>query len=280
MYFSSLRSPGFHLQRHHEALLKAKKLFERKQKYKALHDECNFKLQEYEAKVGKLQDLATGTAQNFSEAMAKLSGSAADANKGAVGEATMGIELKHMEEKMALMRENLKSASANIEAHRIELAAAKAELANKDVEVARAYKDVELAKLVAGSDANAKLAHEHQAFAKLEGENKSQVNEIAKLREMLAAAKANNNESQAEDMAALKEKLLVTEAALKEKAEAYELKDKEYATLAWEYSKVNNMQGEMSQEAEAKLKEVRCSESRKRRASNISTNPSLLATGL
>ena len=110
--FDSLRSPGFHLQRHHEALVKAKKLFERKQKYKVMHDECTMKLQDYEAKVGKLQDIATGTAQNFSEAMAKLSGEAAQANSGAVDQATMGIELRHMEEKMAHMQQSLTAATS------------------------------------------------------------------------------------------------------------------------------------------------------------------------
>ena len=72
MIFDSLRSPNFHLQRHHDSLVKMKKIFERKQRYKSMYDDAVQKLAEYEEKVGRLQDLATGTAKDFSQAVAKL----------------------------------------------------------------------------------------------------------------------------------------------------------------------------------------------------------------
>jgi len=60
MIFDSLRSPNFHLQRHHEGLLKMKKVFERKQKYKVMYDEAVLKLAEYEEKVRRVEGLGRG----------------------------------------------------------------------------------------------------------------------------------------------------------------------------------------------------------------------------
>ena len=233
--FDSLRSPGFHLQRHHESLQKAKKLFERKQKYKMMHDETMSRLHEYEERVGKLQDLATGTANNFSEAMVRLGGSSGDATGQAVNQATMTVELKHMQEKLDAMENDLRKATTELEGSKAENTAVKGELAAKDLALVRAHKDIELAKLVAGSDANAKLGHEQEAKQRIEAQ--------------LLAQEAS--------MGSLKAQLEAMQRELDNKSAALEVKEKEYATLAWEYSKVNNVQGELNQDSEAKLKEVR-----------------------
>ncbi|GMH69887.1 hypothetical protein TL16_g05267 [Triparma laevis f. inornata] len=225
--FDSLRSPGFHLERHHQSLQKAKKIFERKQKYKMMHDETLSKLAEYEEKVGKLQDLATGTARDFSEAMKSLGGSSGDASVQAANQATMTVELKHMQEKLDAMEANLKKATGELEESRLGNLVAKEELAAKDIALARAHKDIELTKLVASGDANAKLGHEQEAKHRIE----------AQLQTLTA-------------------QLETTQAELKSKSDALAVKDKEYATLAYEYSKVNSVQGEVNQDSEAKLKEA------------------------
>ena len=51
----------------------------------------------------------------------------------------------------------------------------------------------------------------------------------------------------------LRAKLSDSEGLLKEKSDSLATKEKEYATLAWEYSKVSNVQGEMSQESAQKV---------------------------
>lgn len=93
--------------------------------------------------------------------------------------------------------------------------------------MARAHKDIELTKLVASGDANAKLGHEQEAKHRIE----------AQLQTLTA-------------------QLETTQAELKSKSDALAVKDKEYATLAYEYTKVNSVQGEVNQDSEAKLKEA------------------------
>jgi len=58
LIFDSLRSPAFHLTRHQEGLRKAKKIYERKEKYKVMHDESAAQLKEYAAKVSRQAALA------------------------------------------------------------------------------------------------------------------------------------------------------------------------------------------------------------------------------
>jgi hypothetical protein len=87
MIFDSLRSPNFHLQRHHDSLVKMKKVFERKQRYKSMYDDAVLRLAEYEEKVGKLQDLAAGTAKDFGQAVAKLATGDQAANAASIAQA-------------------------------------------------------------------------------------------------------------------------------------------------------------------------------------------------
>ena len=96
-----------------------------------MHDDTLSKLAEYEEKVGKLQDLATGTARDFSEAMKSLGGSSGDASVQAANQATMTVELKHMQEKLDAMEANLKKATGELEESRLGNLVAKEELGKK-----------------------------------------------------------------------------------------------------------------------------------------------------
>ena len=242
--FDSLRSPNFHLQRHHESLVKMKKVFERKQRYKQMYDDTAEKLSQYEEKVGKLQDLATGAAHDFSQAMAKLA-SQPGANEAAAADAAAAhVEVKHLKSKVEGLEGSLSKSLRELEDCRGSLAKATSQLSKKDIALAKSLKDIELAKFIAKSDS----------------EESSRLSE-AKVEELSAtlATTTKELESKSNSLVDMEAKVKQLTLDLNAKSRRLEAKEKECSALSSQCAELQNSssaQGKLEHEKDADLLEV------------------------
>jgi len=177
------------------------------------------------SKVGKLQDLATGTAKDFGQAVANLT--AGDSSGSAASTAAADEKVKNLNEKVAGLEASLDRAMAELNSSKDSLLSAQSQLSDKSVALAEAEKDVELARLLGSSSSAEK--------EKLLEEQKAEVDSVL--------------EGKTLALTAAETKILQLQAAL-------EAKDKDYATIVWEYQKLSNVQGNVDHEKVAQMEAV------------------------
>jgi hypothetical protein len=201
LIFDSLRSPSFHLTRHQDGLKKVKKLYDRKCLYKTQFEEARVQLQEYTTKVGKLQDLAVGTAAEFSEALKMIKS----------GELGGGGAQKAVEDELVALRSKvatLEQSSAALQNQYIAATNSAAnfelQLAKKDAELVRVNKDLEFSNMVSSTSSSQASKELQAAISSADGRA-----EAAEAR--AAAAEAKLKEVEARE-AAVVAKLAVADA--------------------------------------------------------------------